>query len=204
MRRSVHAHEMQRPFLLIGETAVHFDLEAGRNKDVQKPPVQIVRAHLQGNLLVIVQDLFSKNPFRPLQIGGDVAFRVLEQAPLQAALHDLSVLVLKGPSQRAHDMRNQLRAEKARPSPVGIHGLLFFLVNVQGRLQRLQHVENVLIRDDPQLPRVFHVNNAVADIVGGLQQIGKRMAAEPAATEAQRFKHLTEDIFFRRIIVEFF
>ncbi len=201
--RGIGSHERKGARFLITHGIALGEVEAGRNEHIEQPPVERVGADFQRRLLRIVHYLAVKNPPRLAHEPGHILPGVVQQAALKPPFHDGFVIV----HERLRDGRNHAPhgrgAQHAGASAVGIHGIKARVIQTLTIQQRRHGGLKIGIGDDAQLARVFHVDNAVADVVRRFQKIRKRM---PAPARAFRQPHRAEDfgekIAFRRIEIE--
>ena len=165
-------------------------VEAGGNKHVQQAAVERVCAYLERSFLRVVHDLAVKNPPGGAHETGHVVTRVVQQAALKAALHDGLVIVHKGLRDGRNHAPHGRGAQHAGAPAVRIHGIKARVVQALGVEQRRHGLLEVGVGDDAQLARVFHIDDAVADVVCRLQQVRKRM---PAPATAAGKAHLAKN-----------
>ena len=138
----------------------------------------------------VVHDLAVKNPPGGAHETSHVVARVVQQAALKAALHDGLVIVHKGLRDGRNHAPHGRGAQHAGAPAVRIHGIKARVVQALGVEQRRHGLLEVGVGDDAQLARVFHINDAVADVVCRLQQVRKRM---PTPATAAGKAHLAKN-----------
>lgn len=113
------------------------------------------------------------------------------------------VVVFEGDEDGFDHEGDEFGADEACAPAVGIHRFKPFFVDPQFWINRSQHVFDVLQADDVQLECVFHVDDAVTDVVCRFGEIRQGMAPVVAVFEAQSGKYHVEGLFFGLVKIEF-
>ncbi len=123
----------------------------------------------------------------PHHIGLGEVYQVLGKL----ALHDFFVMVHEDNGDIVNQVLDGLSADAAEEIAEVAPVLFIFLVDVHfGATKVDKHVAHVGKRKDPEFDGVFHVEDGIADIVGGFHQVHERMAHPLAAVDLREPERL--------------
>lgn len=200
---STNTHEGDGLLFTVADFLAGFQLVDSRDEGVQQTLVEGVRTDLQSDFRMVFQNHVEKVVFRAGHVFIDVFFGAVDEGFDRFAVKEGIIVVFEGGEDGVDHEGDEFGADEPCTPAVGIHRFKPFFVDPQFRVNGCQHVFYVLQADDVQFQCVFHVDDAVADVVCRFGKIRQGMAPVMAVFQAQSGKDGVEGLFFGLVKIEF-
>ena len=131
-----------------------------------------------------------------------IGFRDIYQVAVELAFHDFFIVLHERHGNVVYNVLESLSANTAEEVAEVATVFLVFLVDIYfGTAEVAEHVAHVAEGKNPEFNGIFHVEDGIADIVGGFHQVNERVAHPLAVIylrEPERFGGNPVEVRLRR------